>query len=189
MQWLRLRGEAHPKIHGIAAHRPPNAGMTRAWQVRVPLDTDRVIMDTPAAISGHALADLVAQADTVLVPVLPSPIDIHAATRFIGDLWLIVRKRPEHRRVAVIANRVHEKTLMYHELSQFLTRLEIPFVTSLRDTQNYAKAAQRGLGIHELESVSVQRDIEQWAPVLRWLENGSDFSNTLGAKRALEPRP
>jgi len=46
-------------------------------------------MDAPAGVSGFRLAEFVQRVDTVIVPVLPSPIDIHATTDFIKDLLLV----------------------------------------------------------------------------------------------------
>ena len=73
-------------------------------------------------------------------------------------------------RLAVIANRVRKNTLMYHALERFLLGLNIPFISSLRDTQHYAKAIEQGIGVQELSNASSKIDREQWAPIFRWLE-------------------
>ncbi len=169
MQWLKLRGERTPEIHGVAAHRKALNGVTHTFQLRTPQDTGYVITDTPAGMHGQELAQLVQQADVLLIPVLPSPIDIHAATHFVRDLLLVGKARSYNVRIGVVANRVRQNTVMYRALRQFLRSLNITFVTSLRDTQNYAKAAQQGLGIHELKSSTVERDLDQWLALLRWL--------------------
>ncbi len=169
MQWLKLRGVRTPEIHGVAAHRKALNGVTRTFQLRIPQDTGYVITDTPAGMHGQELAQLVQQADVLLIPVLPSPIDIHAATHFVRDLLLVGKARSYNVRIGVVANRVRQNTVMYRALRQFLRSLNITFVTSLRDTQNYAKAAQQGLGIHELKSSTVERDLDQWLALLRWL--------------------
>ena len=118
---------------------------------------------------GAELAQLVQQADTIIIPVLPSPIDIHAATHFVRELLLTGKARSYNVRIGVVANRVRKNTVMYHALRQFLRSLNITFIASLRDTQNYAKAAQIGIGIHELNSNTTRHDVEQWRPLLRWL--------------------
>jgi chromosome partitioning protein len=71
----------------------------------------------------------------------------------------------------VVANRVRENTLVYHKLERFLKSLKIPFVTSLRDTQNYIRAEERGLGIFEMAPSLVEKDLEQWQPLLKWLRS------------------
>jgi len=44
-------------------------------------------------------------------------------------------------------------------------------LTSLREAQNYVRAYQRGLGIHELPPYLAWPDWEQWDPVLEWLDS------------------
>jgi chromosome partitioning protein len=53
----------------------------------------------------------------------------------------------------------------------FLKSLKIPFIATLRDTQNYIRAADRGLGIFELAPSAVQIDLEQWKPLLKWVNS------------------
>ena len=73
-------------------------------------------------------------------------------------------------RLAVIANRVRKNTIMYHALERFLFSLNIPFISSLRDTQLYAKAIELGIGVQEIPGSGNKIDREQWAPIFRWLE-------------------
>ncbi len=172
-KWLSLRPGQRPPIHGVAAHRRPGIHETRAFQLRVPPGTQRVVVDAPAGVTGQALRDCLRDVDTIIIPVLPSPIDIHAVSRFIADLLLEGRVRQRGIRLGVVANRVKEHTRVFQALERFLATLNMPFVTHLRDTQNYVHAAERGLGIHELWDSRVARDKAQWAPLLDWLEQGA----------------
>lgn len=162
MEWLAARPAERPPIHGIAA-----------WEeaVRVPRDTEVLIIDAPARSHQKELTALVRRADTALIPVLPSPMDIRAAARFIEELLLVGKISRKQTRLAVVANRVREYTLIYARLDAFLRSLGIPFVARLRDTQNYIRAAERGLGLHELAPSLVWQDLEQWDPLLRWLRS------------------
>ena len=76
---------------------------------------------------------------------LPSPIDIHAAARFIGELLLIRKARAYNVRIGVIANKVRMNTLMHQRLLRFLKMVRIPLIAALQDTQNYLGASQAGL--------------------------------------------
>ena len=127
-------------------------------------------MDTPAGVDVSELAALFQYDDSVLIPVLPSPIDIHATAHFIKELLTVGKARKKMVRLAVIANRVRKNTVMYHALERFLFSLNIPFISSLRDTQLYAKAFEAGVGVEEINSTRNKIDIEQWAPIIRWLE-------------------
>ena len=92
------------------------------------------------------------------MPVLPSDIDIHAAAKCISDLLLIAKIRREDQRIAVIANRVKKNTLVYKALMKFLETLNIPVVATLRDSQNYIRAAESGLGLFEMKPNQVRED-------------------------------
>jgi chromosome partitioning protein len=59
---------------------------------------------------------------------------------------------------------------MYHALERFLFSLNIPFISSLRDSQQYMKAVELGVGVQEVPSSRSKTDREQWAPLFRWLE-------------------
>lgn len=170
MRWLSLRPKEKAEIYGVPAYQTPRSGVTMSWHRRVLPGTDRVVIDAPAGIMGVQLQELVRQVDVILIPVLPSPIDIHAAARFIEELLLVGKARSFGVQVGVVANRVKKNTLVYQSLEKFLQTLKLPFITSLRDTQNYVRAAERGVGIFEMWDQRVQSDQVQWQPVIEWLE-------------------
>ena len=160
LDWLAVRPEDRPPIEGVAVE---------GGRLNVPHGTDYVIMDAPARTHGKDLTNLVRRVETLIIPVLPSPIDIRAAARFIEEALTVGRVSRKETRIAVVANRVREHTLVYHALERFLEGLGIPFVATVRDSQNYIRAAERGLGIFELAPSLVAPDVEQWQPLLKWL--------------------
>jgi chromosome partitioning protein len=176
MRWTKKRLPAQPLIRSVAAFER-DTRVTRAFQLRVPDGIHRVVVDTPAAIPGHGFPDLTRDAERILVPVLPSDIDIHAASKCIADLLLIAKIRRGDNRIGVIANRVRRNTLIYQSLMRFLETLGIPIVATLRDSQNYVRGAELGLGLHEMKRYVVREDIEQWEPLIEWLE-GSRAAET-----------
>ncbi len=109
---------------------------------------------------------------------LPSPIDIHAASHFIKDLLLVAKVRSRSIRVGVVANRVRKNTKVFNSLQRFLESLNIPFVAYLRDTQNYVRSSEEGLGISEWEAHMIRYDRAQWDKLVRWID-GEDDSGTL----------
>lgn len=167
-RWLSKRNQLHPSIHGIAGYER-NSRVTRSFATRLPMDTERLVVDTAAALESQKLPDITRNATAILVPVLPSDIDIHAAAKCISDLLLIAKIQREDQRVAVIANRVKKNTLMYKSLMRFLETLNIPVVTTLRDSQNYIRAAETGVGLFEMKPYVVREDLEQWLPLIGWL--------------------
>ncbi len=167
-RWLKTRPDCAPPIHGISSFDKPS-GITQSWHLRLPPGTERVIVDTPAAIPRHRLPEYTRGASVILVPVLPSQIDIHAVSRCIADLLLVAKISRRDDRLAIVANRVRKHTRVFKSLQRFLSSLDIPFIASLRDTQNYIRASEEGLGIHELPPYRVRDDIAQWESLISWL--------------------
>jgi chromosome partitioning protein len=167
-RWLSKRAKGQAPIHGIAGYER-NSRVTRSFATRLPLDTERLIVDTAAALESQRLPEITRNATAVLVPVLPSDIDIHAATKCVSDLLLIAKMRREEHRIAVIANRVKKNTLIYKSLLKFLETLHIPVVATLRDSQSYIRAAETGVGIFEMKPYLVREDVDQWLPLIGWL--------------------
>lgn len=168
MHWLSARPGHLPFIHGIHASKPRN-GLTRVWQMTVPPDTECVIIDAPAGVSGPKLQEMINRTNTIVVPVTPSSIDIHATSAFIRDLLLVGKIRRSGIRLGVIANRVRRNSPQYEPLKKFLSSLGIPFVTSLADSDNYIAAAEHGMGIYEMNKEETLFEREQWLPLIRWL--------------------
>lgn len=172
MRWLQLRQYDQAKIHGVSAH-DRNGSVTRSWLLKAPPgNAERVIIDSPAGIAGTQLIELLRDVDVIIVPVLPSPIDIHVASDYIQHILELKKQYGFKARIGAVANRVKENTLGYRTLQKFLRDLDIPFITTLRDTQNYVKAAKSGIGIHEMDSRAVAKDKEQWIALLTWVEKG-----------------
>jgi chromosome partitioning protein len=167
-RWLQNRDADHPRIHGISS---PETDGNGDRIVDVPEDIDVTVIDAPAGVTGAELIDYTCGAHAILLPVLPSDLDIHAAARLVKDLLLVAQVSRRNGRLAVVANRVNERTVAYQQLSSFLKRLSIAVVGTLRDTQNYVWAAGKGLSIHEMQPSRVGRDLEQWASVTQWLED------------------
>jgi chromosome partitioning protein len=134
-------------------------------------NTEYLVIDAPARSHGKELAELVKRAESIIVPVLPSPIDIKAAQKFVAELMQTSKVADKKAKVAVVANRVRENTLIFDELDEYLSKLKAPYVTSLREAQNYIRAYQRGLGIHELPPYLAWPDWEQWDSLLEWLDS------------------
>lgn len=160
--WLAARSAEEPEITGVR----PNGGSARP-----PKNTEFFIIDAPAGTHGRELANLVRRAETIIMPVLPSPVDMRATHRFLEELLGLKQINDKAARVGLVANRVKENTLIYRELSLFLGKVKVPFIARLRETQNYNRASQRGLGIMDMPPYLAAKDHEQWKPLLLWLNS------------------
>ena len=180
--WLERRPGDLPAIHGIAAFRRDNR-VTRSFQLRIPPESNTVIVDTPAGVTHGDLPELTRRSSSILVPVLPSEMDIHAASRCIADLLLVAQINRNERKLAVVANRTRANTKSFVRLMRFLDSLGIPIIAVLRDSQNFVHAAEQGLGIVEMQPSRVQKDLAQFDNVTRWLD---DWQQRKRAARAME---
>ena len=168
-RWLGKRAAHLPAIHGIAAYEK-SLRVTRSFLLRAPPGTERLVVDTPAAIPAQLFPEFVREADAILVPVLPSDIDIHACSKCIADLLLVARVPRHENRIGVIANRTRRNTLALEMLLRFLATLNIPVVAMLRDSRNYLRAAEGGHGVHEMKNYLVREDLDTWRGIVDWLE-------------------
>jgi len=170
MRWLKLRTDGMSDIYGVVAHKNSAKAVTMSWQLRLPVETQRLIIDTPPGLKGPELKEQLKGVDIILIPVLPSPLDIFATADFIRDLLLDVKVRLNKTRIGIVVNRVKKNTLAFQSLERFLNTLNIPVVASIRDSQNYLRATEQGLGIHELKGKNVYVDRMHWKSVVEWLD-------------------
>ena len=163
LDWLERRPENRPAIAGVAAY---EGGLRR-----VPRNCDIVVSDAPARSHGKELTDLVKHAETVIVPVLPSTIDMQATSTFLKELQGIGKVQNKGVKIGAIANRVRENTLIYDDLDEYLTKARVPYIAALREAQNYVRAYTRGLGIFELPEYLAWPDWDEWEPLTAWLRS------------------
>lgn len=171
LQWLRLRPGNVEKIHGANAAPPKGAAIQRSLQGWIPTDTEVLIIDAPAGTKGLLLQELVRKSNFIIIPVAPSPIDIHATAEFIKDLFLVGGVRTSSAKIAVVANRVRTSShTMYASLDNFLSSLKLPLLTSIRDSDHYLHAASKGLGVFEMDEASTAAERRDLMPIIKWLD-------------------
>ena len=168
-EWLAIRPEHLARINHVPL---------KKVRLHVPSDTEILILDTPAGIHDQKMAKIVRVAQTMIIPVLPSPIDIRAAERFLKDLIKLRRKTVNNKiKIVTVANRVNEMTIAADKIEDYLDNIKlpngrkIPYMALLRATQNYVHAAEQGKTIFELAPSRTYYDREQWKPLLRWLNS------------------
>ena len=171
--WLQLRPNYLPSIAGISGKRFGYLSQTQVLQHKIPRDIERVVIDTPAGISGTELYNRIKEVDIVVIPILPSPIDIHSATQFINELELTKCVGEQATKLVVIANRVKERTLMFKKLNQYLVERQLSQVMCLRDAQVYMKTHAKGMGIPDLPDMIGKKDKQNWKILTERLEQSS----------------
>lgn len=163
LDWLEVRPEDLPRINGVPGF---DEGIRN-----VPRDTEVLVIDAPARTHGSEMNELVRRAETILIPVMPSPIDMKASLHFMDELLELGKVQRQQARLAMVANRVRENTLLFDELDQYLSKLKVPYLGPLRQSTNYLRAYQRGMGIFELPEYLAGPDWEQWKPITKWLDS------------------
>ncbi|MEN8167015.1 MAG: ParA family protein [Pseudomonadota bacterium] len=171
-RWLELRPDSVASIHGVFAGKPVQGGMTRTFAQRVPAETKRVILDTPASMKRLEMMTILRKASAVVVPVLPSAIDQHVTLDFLDELMTLCRQSAFNIPIGIAANRVRSNTRAYRQLIENLKGIAIPLVASFRDSQNYVRASEEGCSIAELNTRSITADRQQWWSLINWLETG-----------------
>ncbi|MEJ2609121.1 MAG: AAA family ATPase [Candidatus Thiodiazotropha sp.] len=163
LDWLESRCdyEGIPDIQGIDALAGP---------VQPAKGTEILIMDAPAGIHGKEINKMLLRVDTLILPVLPSPIDMRACSRFLSELLESGRVSKHKTTIGIVANRAKENTRIYHDLEHFLGHLNVPFITHLRESQNYIRSAEKGLALFELAPTQVYKDVILWDPLFKWLK-------------------
>lgn len=148
--WLNQRSGEQPLIYGMSGAPQPSRP-TLDWFLRVPRNTERLVIDSPSGIDSARLASMVDKVDLILVPLLPSAIDIHASTEFIKNIFLSGAYRNTDKQIFVVGNRVHRRNKYFHQLNRFLRELKISDIIHLPDSYVFLRCADEGMGILDLD--------------------------------------
>ncbi len=163
LDWLDRRSDDRASIAAVAGFED---GLKYA-----PRNADILVIDAPARSHGAELSDLVKHAETIVVPVLASTIDMQATTTFLEELRAVPKIAKKQAKIAAVANRVRDNTLIFDDLDEYLTKARIPYVAALREAQNYVRAYTRGIGIFELPEYLAWPDWDEWEPLTDWLRS------------------
>ena len=167
LNWLAQRGSEARKIYGADLSSRIGAGLANGRRV-IPRETKQLIIDAPAGPSRLLLQDLLARTQSILIPVAPSSIDVHATANFIKELLLVGHVRFRNIRVAVLANRVRNNKPVYAPLEKFVASLGITFLGRVTDSDLYVEAAETGLAAYDLPADVATAEQREFLPVGRW---------------------
>lgn len=165
LEWLRNRPKDAPNIqglNGLKGYIYPERG------------TQRIIYDAPARSDTNKIVKLIKMTNAVIIPVLPSMLDMRVVAKFVIDLKNKYAQSNQNVPIGLVANRVNQSYRSYKSLENFLQKLGIPLIARLRDSQNYIKVADQGIGLFEMPSADVKRDTDTWKELIYWVE-GKDL--------------
>lgn len=163
LRWSEKRAAHANAVLGVP-------GLRRDWEKQVPADAQRVIIDSPAGIRGSEVGEWLEYADVLVVPVLPSAIDLEATEPFLAEVAALPRVKKGKVAVGLVANRLKPWTNASQLAVEELKAFPFPLVAELRDTQGYVLANALGKSIFDYASEQVRSHQEDWARLLRWLK-------------------
>lgn len=156
LHWLSQRPTHLPPIQRLDNARQKTHGV--------------LVLDSPAGLHGERLGELLKRVEKVLVPLVPSSFDLDATRVFLDELRKEKTVRSGKAFVAIVGMRVDARTKAAEKLDEFLTPIELPVLTHLRDTQNYVTAAFEGKSIFDMAPSTVAQDVAQWQPIIDWID-------------------
>jgi chromosome partitioning protein len=169
LNWIKQRPLSVGKIFGADLAQRHGIGLSNARR-EIPRDTRALFIDAPAGPSRLLLQDLVARCQSIVIPVAPSAIDVHATANFIKELLLVGQVRLRNIRVAVVANRVRSTRPIFEPLERFVSSLDMAFVARVSDSDVYVDAAEAGLGVFDMPIEKCSAEQREFAPIARWVQ-------------------
>lgn len=145
------------------------ANSRRDWYRSVPDDAELVIVDSAAGVSAADVGEYLDHVDAVIVPVLPSAIDLEAAAPFLKDLSKLPPIRRGKVPVGLVANRLRPWTNSTQRALEEMKDLPFPVIARLRDTQAYVLTHALGKSIFDYGSELVRSHQDDWKRLVRWV--------------------
>ncbi|HEY2396573.1 MAG TPA: ParA family protein [Rudaea sp.] len=163
MHWSEKRvGSSAPVL--------PISGVKSGWSARIPPDSQRVVVDAPAGIRAGELSDLLEDVHALVIPVLPSRIDLEASEVFLAEVAALPKVKRGKVAVGLVANRLRPWTTAAQQAIEEIKHLPFPLVAQLRDTQGYVLMTGLGKSIFDYNSEVIRSHQEDWEKLIRWLK-------------------
>ena len=156
-QWIAM-GEnesALPISTEIGAN--PDAEIARLKQ-----NNRYVVVDCPPSVQGAVIEAVLSSADLVLIPVLPSPLDLWASV----EMAVLVKQAQQKDRALqayLVLNQVETRNSLSSSMQQAVAELDVPLLQAyLERRAAYRSAAVEGKSVYDMGNRGTQavKDIE-----------------------------
>ncbi len=159
--WLSLRPKSAVRIAGADWRKKFGA---------IPTGAQRVIIDCPAALKSKRVRSVIAEADIIVVPLLPSVFDEHVTAQFLAALDDIKKIHKGRTPVLIVGNRTRAQSQNARHLHDFLAALGHQPTALIADRSLYPGLAARGLTVFDQNSRTMQARQEEWMPLITRIE-------------------
>lgn len=111
-----------------------------------------VVVDCPPSLDMQLTGELLTQVDTVLIPVLPSPLDLWASAGTVESVHKARRLNPGLRAWLVL-NQVEPNSALSRAMTQALANLDLPTLSrGIRRRAAYRLAMLEGKSVYQLNA-------------------------------------
>ena len=156
-QWIAMGGDNNdlPAVTQIGA--APAAAIAGLKQ-----NHRYVVVDCPPAVQGPVIEAVMASADLVLIPVLPSPLDLWASVEMAA---LVGQARQKNRALQayLVLNQVEARNALSRVMQQAVAEFDVPLLRAgIQRRAAYRSAAVEGVSVYALGKRGLQAvaDIE-----------------------------
>ena len=156
--------------------RPENTAPIFTWEIQdgqlltPPEGTSHIVIDSPAGLRASSLKKLVSLSDKIIVPLKPSIFDMMSTQSFLEEIIEMINEQDKPIDLCVIGSMVDSRTKSSEQLAKFVSELELDSPTSIRQAQIYVHLAAHGLTLFDAKNNTLDKEKEQWYPLLDWLE-------------------
>ncbi|MEW5771459.1 MAG: ParA family protein [Pseudomonadota bacterium] len=113
-------------------------------------DCQRVVLDCPPTLAPDVTGRILERVDMVLIPILPSPLDLWAGASTV-EAVARARQRNPGLKAWLVLNQVEPGSALSRAMAAALAGLEIPTLTSqVRRRAAYRLAAVEGVSVYQL---------------------------------------
>ncbi len=158
-RWLKRRPTDTAKLKGLDWTTTKAFGAT-------PKGMDFTVIDAPGSIYEEAASPLVAEANLIVTPVLPSFFDADSTRRFLNDLQDIKRVRKGKVGLLIVANRMRKRGRASARMAEFFDQIGEKPVAKVTERVIYEDLAEKGLTLFDRPQKRHDELRRQWSPLL-----------------------
>lgn len=160
--WLARRPEQAARIAAADPGEDLDADLGRK--------TDRLVIDSVAAMAAKRVEKVVKRADLIVIPTAASAFDEDGVRLFVRQIEDLKPIRKNRRAVAFVANRVRPRARATTRLAAFLEEIDFPQIAALRESQIYVDLAADGLTLMDVNSARARNFAGDWGRLLDFVE-------------------